>query len=81
MLDEKEIEQKILNALKNTVRSEDDIDIKADLLEQGIIDSLDSIEFLFGLEKEFGIKIDDEDVQQDNLMSVSKLTQYISAKL
>lgn len=62
--------------LKN-IRPED-IKDNAPLFGEGLgLDSIDALELVVALEKEFGIKIPDEDVGKDAFASVSALADYI----
>jgi acyl carrier protein len=62
--------------LKN-VRPED-IKDDAPLFGEGLgLDSIDALELVVALEKEFSIKIPDEDVGKDAFASVSALADYI----
>jgi len=62
--------------LKN-IRPED-IKDNAPLFGEGLgLDSIDALELVVALEKEFSIKIPDEDVGKDAFTSVSALANYI----
>ena len=45
------------------------------------LDSIDALELVVGLEKEFGIKIEDEEVGREAFASVNALIRFIEAKL
>ncbi len=49
-------------------------------LEKGIIDSTGVLELVTFLEKQFQIKILDEELVPDNLDSLEKLAQFVAAK-
>ncbi len=44
------------------------------------LDSIDALELVVGLEKEFGIKIEDEEVGREAFASVNALVRFIEAK-
>jgi len=44
------------------------------------LDSIDALELVVGLEKEFGIKIEDEEVGREAFASVNALIRFIEAK-
>jgi len=48
-----------------------------DLTEDLNLDSLDIIGFLFEVEREFGIKISDQDVDSYKLFNIGNLYEYI----
>jgi acyl carrier protein len=52
-----------------------------DLLEQGIIDSLGLMKLVDFMEKNFGIKIIDEDIVPDNFQSLSSMARLVEQQL
>jgi acyl carrier protein len=50
------------------------------LLDAGIIDSTGVLELISFLEKEFGIKVEDEELVPENLDSVSRLVAFVERK-
>jgi len=44
------------------------------------LDSIDALELVVGLEKEFGIKIEDEEVGREAFASVHALVRFIETK-
>ena len=51
-----------------------------DLLAQGLIDSLGIIKLTAALEKEFGIKVADEDVVPENFQSLASIARFVEKK-
>ena len=58
-----------------------EISLESNLKENLGFDSLDLITAYFELEKEFGIRIEDEDLESDNLIEVGGIVEYIHAKM
>jgi acyl carrier protein len=50
------------------------------LIEHGLLTSLDTLELVLFLEQQFGIKIDDEDVTEENFRSVRAIAGLVSRK-
>jgi acyl carrier protein len=44
------------------------------------LDSIDALELVLGLEQEFGVKIEDEEVGAQALSSVNALAEFVQAK-
>jgi acyl carrier protein len=44
------------------------------------LDSIDALELVLGLEQEFGVKVEDEEVGQEALSSVASLAEFVAAK-
>jgi acyl carrier protein len=49
-------------------------------LDKGIIDSTGIMEVIFFLEEEFGIKVADDEMIPENLVSVDNIVAYINTK-
>lgn len=56
------------------------IDDDDSLLDKGLIDSTGVLELVFFLEKDFSIKVNDDEVLPDNLDSVNRITDFVLAK-
>lgn len=52
----------------------------ASLLDQGIIDSMNILQLILFVEKQFSITIPDQDVVPDHFDSVSRLAAYVRSK-
>ena len=60
----------------------DDVDImNLNFIEQGYVDSLGMIQFIYTLEDEFGITFSDEDLKNDDLKVVGKLISIVESKI
>lgn len=44
------------------------------------LDSIDALELVLGIEQEFGVKIEDEEMGAQALSSVDSLAEFVSAK-
>lgn len=51
----------------------------ADLLELGILNSLQFVELLLQLEEEFGLRIKLEDINLDDLRTLSRIARLVAA--
>lgn len=60
----------------------DDIDIiNLNFVEEGYIDSLALVQFIYMLEDEFGISFSDYDLQNPDIKVVGKLIAIVEAKM
>jgi acyl carrier protein len=51
------------------------------LLDRGVIDSIGMLELISHLEREYGIKVSDEDLLPENFDSVCGIANYVARKL
>ena len=61
--------------------SEIDIPIDQSLLENGIIDSFAFIDLIAEIEREFEVRVPDEDVLPKNFGSIENMALYVESKL
>lgn len=52
----------------------------ASFLDEGFIDSTGVLELVAFLEKEFGVKVADDELIPDNLDSIDSITRFLAAK-
>ncbi len=72
------IKQLIIQRLKLTEMTPEMIEIDAPLFGEGLgLDSIDALELVLGLEKEFGVIIPDAEVGKRVFQSVRTMTQYV----
>jgi acyl carrier protein len=58
------------------------IDPSAPLFGEGLgLDSIDALELVLGVEQEFGVKIEDQEVGSQALASVESLVAFVAGKL
>jgi acyl carrier protein len=53
---------------------------EASFLDEGIVDSMNVLEIVTYVEKQFGIKVEDSDIVPNNFDSVSRIVAYIGRK-
>ncbi len=68
---------KLLREVKSDAEYGDDLELREDLN----LDSLDAISFLFEVEKEFDIKVPEEDIDNHDLFRLGKLREYVERKI
>lgn len=74
------IQKLIVDRLKLDIEPES-IDPAAPLFGEGLgLDSIDALELVLGIEQEFGVKIDDEEVGAQALSSVDALADFVAKK-
>lgn len=79
-----------MEALKQTIRSyitdnflfgtDSGLDDTASLLDNGVIDSTGVLELVGFLEKQFAVKINDEELLPENLDSIANMAAFLSQK-
>ena len=59
-----------------------DVELKDDdaLLQKGVVDSMGVIEVLEFLKEEFGVVIEDEEITEENLGSLSAIAEFVQGK-
>lgn len=63
----------VLSATKNDV----DFENATNLVEEGILDSLDIVNIIYSIEDHYGIKIDPEEIDPDNFQSTEAIWNMI----
>jgi acyl carrier protein len=56
------------------------LDDDADLLAAGIIDSMGVMELIEFLDREFQVEVDDDDITEENLGTVSAIARYVAGR-
>jgi acyl carrier protein len=56
------------------------LDVSASLLESGVLDSTGALDLVAFLEREFGIRVADEDLVPENLDTIERLAQFVDRK-
>lgn len=70
------MEKRIIRIL-NDIRPEFDFSIGTDFINQGMLDSFDTIRLVVELDKEFGISIDGIDIVPNNFRNVSSISRLL----
>jgi acyl carrier protein len=74
------IKHLIVDRLKLEVAPEA-IEDQQPLFGEGLgLDSIDALELVLGIEQEFGVKVEDEEMGQEALSSVATLAEFVAAK-
>jgi acyl carrier protein len=74
-----EVERFIVGEIA-TDRAIDAVVHDRDLLADEIIDSLGIMELISFLEKQYGIKVDDDDIEPENFRSVDSIVEFVERK-
>ena len=75
-----QIKQLIVTRLKLEIEPAS-IDAAAPLFGDGLgLDSIDALELVLGIEQEFGVKIEDQEVGSRALSSVDSLAEFLAVK-
>ncbi len=73
-----ELKELIIKRLKLEDLKPEEIDDSSPLFGEGLgLDSIDALELVVALEKNYGIRIPDEDVGKEAFRSVNALAEYI----
>ena len=74
------LDAKILEALARVAKAPVPADREASLFDAGVIDSFDLVDFVADLEKEFKIKVPDNDLHPSKFESLGKIAAYLSSQ-
>ncbi len=73
------VREKVREHLKKTLRR-DELDDEIDIFESGLVETMFAVQLVAFTEKEFGIVVEDHDLDLNNFRSVDGLTNFISRK-
>ncbi len=77
----RKVKELIIERLQLEGMSPDDIDDAAPLFGDGLgLDSIDALELVIGIEKSFGVRIQDEEVGAKAFASVNALVEFLGNK-
>jgi acyl carrier protein len=74
------LDGKILEALARVAKAPVPTDREASLFDAGVIDSFDLVDFVADLEKEFNVKVPDNDLHPSKFESLAKIAAYLSSR-
>jgi acyl carrier protein len=74
------LDEKILEALARVAKAPVPADREASLFDAGVIDSFDLVDFVADLEKEFNVKVPDNDLHPSKFESLAKIAAYLSSQ-
>ena len=75
-----EILQNIAKCVEKVTSDAHDISLDTHLIDDDVLDSLDSAVFLLELEKLYGIELSDEVVDTKDLYKVANLVEFIESR-
>jgi acyl carrier protein len=58
-----------------------EVEPDADVIEEGVMDSLVFVQLLVELEKEFQVSVKVEELELDDFRSVTRIARYVEARL
>jgi len=73
------LDEKIRETLGRVAKAPAPADRETSLFDTGVIDSFDLVDFVADLEKEFGVKVPDNDLHPSKFESVAKIAAYLSS--
>jgi acyl carrier protein len=77
----RKVKELIIERLQLEGMSPDEIDAAAPLFGDGLgLDSIDALELVIGIEKTFGVRIQDEEVGAKAFASVDALVEFLRGK-
>ena len=78
MYTEKDVEDKLTAFIcSNFMVEPDEFDTEESLVDQGVIDSIGLVEISAFMEQEFGITVDEKDMDRENFGSLKKMISFI----
>ncbi|HTS71088.1 MAG TPA: acyl carrier protein [Terriglobia bacterium] len=74
------LDDRIQQALARIAKAPIPTDREASLFDAGVIDSFDLVDFVADLEKEFNVKVPDNDLHPSKFESLSRISAYLSSQ-
>ncbi len=66
--------------LKQNVTGGEDLPDDYPLIDKGVLTSLQTVELLMFMEEEFGVTVEDEDLNEENFATVADIAELVAAK-
>ncbi len=79
-MNKQEIKTKLYEILED-IKDESNFDENAPLISDGILDSLELINYLTQIEEEFGFEVPMEDLEEKHLGIIVNMVEYLANKL
>ena len=70
----------IVNYIRDELAHDGDITPDLDLLEEQILDSFSIVQVALFLQDEFGVELEADDLQQENLATVNRMLELVERK-
>jgi len=70
---------KIKDFLSQTIKNYD-LQDDEDIFAKGLVNSLFAMQLVMFVEQEFGVSVDNEDLELDNFRSINALLQFVTRK-
>jgi len=74
------LDEKIREALARVAKAPIPTDRETSLFDTGVIDSFDLVDFVADLEKEFQVKVPDNDLHPSKFESLAKIAMYLNSR-
>jgi acyl carrier protein len=74
------LDERIREALARVAKAPLPTDPEASLFDTGVMDSFDLVDFVADLEKEFNVKVPDNDLHPSKFESLAKIAAYLSSQ-
>lgn len=71
---------KIRTWLKQNVTGGEELPDDYPLIDKGVLTSLQTVELLMFMEDEFGVTVEDEDLNEENFATVTDIAELVSKK-
>ncbi|MDN5697077.1 MAG: phosphopantetheine-binding protein [Rubrobacter sp.] len=66
--------------LKQNVTGGEELSDDYRLIDKGVLTSLQTVELLMFMEDEFGVTVEDEDLNEENFATVANIAELVAAK-
>jgi acyl carrier protein len=73
------LDEKIRQTLARVAKAPVPTDREASLFDTGVLDSFDLVDFVADLEKEFNVKVPDDDLHPSKFESLATIAAYLSS--
>jgi methoxymalonate biosynthesis acyl carrier protein len=74
------MKEQIKNYLKQKISRDMELDYDVDIFEKGLVNSMFALQLVMYLEKEFKIKIENNDLNLSNFNTVNNISAFVESK-